>query len=144
MVEFALVGPILMALLFGVIEFSWTFNQVLDVRHGAREGARLAAVNFSPTGVVGDAQTALIVATICNRVDAPEEVRVSLELATAGADQPGDVGRVRVERDLDQLTGFYDQFLGNFEPNSTSVFMLEQEASWNPTSTPQSCPVTTP
>ena len=50
LVEFAILAPLLIMLLFGIIEFAWIFAQNLDVRHGAREGARLAAVNF-PAGV---------------------------------------------------------------------------------------------
>ena len=46
LVEFALIAPILFLLIFGVIEFGWAFSQNMDVRHGARETARLAAVNY--------------------------------------------------------------------------------------------------
>ena len=45
MLEFAIVLPLLLVLLFGIIEAAWAFNQQLEVRHGAREGARLVAVN---------------------------------------------------------------------------------------------------
>ena len=44
LVEMAVILPLLVLLLFGVIEASWAFAQANDVRHGAREGARLAAV----------------------------------------------------------------------------------------------------
>lgn len=138
MVEFAFVGPLLLTLLFGVIEFSWTFNQVLDSRHGAREGARLAAVNYTPSGAIGDAQTAIIVATICNRVDVPAETRITLSLPS-GARTPGSTATIRVERDLDQLTGFFDQFLRNVEPNGEATFILEQNVTWNAV-TDATCP----
>ena len=45
LVEFALLAPLLLLLLLGIIEFGWLFGQLNDVRHGAREGARFAAVN---------------------------------------------------------------------------------------------------
>ena len=45
LVEFALTAPFLILLLLGIIEFGWAFNQNLDVRHGARETARLVDVN---------------------------------------------------------------------------------------------------
>ena len=44
-VEFAVIAPVLFALLFGIIDFGWAFSQNLDVKHAAREGARLAVVN---------------------------------------------------------------------------------------------------
>jgi len=43
-VEFALVLPILIMLIFGVVEFGIAFGDFLAITHAAREGARLAAV----------------------------------------------------------------------------------------------------
>ncbi len=43
-VEFALVLPILVLLVFGIVEFGRAYNAYLSVTHAAREGARLAAV----------------------------------------------------------------------------------------------------
>ncbi len=42
--EFAVVAPVLLLLLFGMIEFGLIFQGQLAVTHAAREGARLAAV----------------------------------------------------------------------------------------------------
>ena len=42
--EFAIVVPFLLLLLFGMIEFGFVFQGQLAVTHAAREGARLAAV----------------------------------------------------------------------------------------------------
>src|SRR5690606_35915019 len=44
-VEFAFLVPLLILLLCGIIEVGWLFTQNLDVRHGAAEAARLAAVD---------------------------------------------------------------------------------------------------
>jgi hypothetical protein len=43
-VEFILVLPVLLALLVGVIDFGFLFNDVISVRQGARDGGRQAAV----------------------------------------------------------------------------------------------------
>lgn len=45
LVEFALVVPILLILVFGIIEFGLAFNDYIAVRNGSREGARVAVVN---------------------------------------------------------------------------------------------------
>ena len=43
-VEFALILPLLLALLFGIIEFGFVFKDQLSIQQAAREGARIAAV----------------------------------------------------------------------------------------------------
>lgn len=43
--EFALVFPIVLLMLFGIIEFSFLFQNQLSMVQSAREGARIAAVN---------------------------------------------------------------------------------------------------
>lgn len=49
MVEFALILPLLILVVFGVIEFGATFNDYQAVRQGTREAARAGAVgNFGP------------------------------------------------------------------------------------------------
>lgn len=42
--EFGVVVPLLLALMFGMFEFGFMFQGQLAVTHAAREGARLAAV----------------------------------------------------------------------------------------------------
>ncbi len=137
MVEFALVVPLLFGVLFGIVEAGWTFGQVLDMQHVAREGARLAAVNYQPTSDDGDLQTGELVAEICKRLESPDDGRVSLTFATDGS--AGALATIRVERDLDQLTGFFG-FLDTFEPASEVEFRLERPVSWNATTGMQVCP----
>ncbi len=51
-IEFALILPVLIVLIFGMIEFGRAYNAYLAVTHAAREGARLAAVgDFSVSEV---------------------------------------------------------------------------------------------
>ena len=128
LVEFALILPLLLVLLFGVIEASWAFAQQNDVRHGAREGARLAAVDF------GD------VTTIANEVCARMEVvypsktpTVTIEgLSASGT--VGGLGRITVSTSPDSLTGFIDPLIGSLKLESSLEFRLEQpatgEAAW--------------
>jgi hypothetical protein len=46
--ELALVLPILLVLLLGMLDFGKAFNEWIDETHLANEGARLAAVNYKP------------------------------------------------------------------------------------------------
>ncbi|OGD36176.1 hypothetical protein A2V94_03405 [Candidatus Atribacteria bacterium RBG_16_35_8] len=45
-VEFALVIPILIMLLFAILQFGLAFSRYVSLTHAAREGARLAAVGL--------------------------------------------------------------------------------------------------
>ena len=85
MVEFALVVPLLVGVLFTILEAGWAFGQVLDMQHVAREGARLAAVNYQPTNDEGADQTDELVAEICKRLERSDSGRVSLTFATDGS-----------------------------------------------------------
>jgi len=48
LVEFALVLPLLLVLLLGMLDFGKAFNYWIDSTHLANEGARWAAVNKNP------------------------------------------------------------------------------------------------
>lgn len=43
-VEFALILPVLMLIVVGIIEFGWLFNGKITLTSAAREGARVAAI----------------------------------------------------------------------------------------------------
>ncbi len=61
-VEFALVLPILVLILFGVIEFGGVYNAQLMVTGAAREGAREMAVGGDPADAEAAAAEAVVVA----------------------------------------------------------------------------------
>src|SRR5947209_1688940 len=50
LVELALVLPVLMLLLLGMLDFGKAYNGWIDQTHLANEGARLAAVNYGVGG----------------------------------------------------------------------------------------------
>jgi Flp pilus assembly protein TadG len=57
-VEFALLLPVLLLLLFGIIDFGRALNAQITLTQAAREGARLAAVGASSTSVTSRTQSA--------------------------------------------------------------------------------------
>jgi Flp pilus assembly protein TadG len=72
MAEFALCLPLLVMILFAVFQFGIIFVNYIEVSSAAREGARNAAVNGSPSGVNAAAQGAAAVAgTLGVAVSAP-------------------------------------------------------------------------
>jgi len=55
-VEFALVVPLLLALMFGIVDYGLWFGDSLNARQGVDQGARLAVVNdFSSACTTGSA-----------------------------------------------------------------------------------------
>jgi len=138
LVEFGLVAPLLFMLLFGIVEFGWAFLQFLDVRHGAREGARLAAVNYREAGASGTTQTDQIIDETCARMDQASNATITVTLP--GTASVGQRAQIQVTEDLDTLTGFLDGFLGGVTLTSDVDIRLEQDATWATRAKP--CPTT--
>jgi len=127
LIEFALVMPLLVLLIFGMVDAGWAFFQNLEVRHGAREAARLAAVDY------GTADQ--IIAETCDRMNVPSgstDVTVTLDHSPGTA--IGDKATVTVARpNHASLTGFLP-FFDNLNLTSTVEIRIEQPAtSWNNT-----------
>jgi Flp pilus assembly protein TadG len=139
-VEFALVAPLLFLLIGAVIEFGWAFHQMMDVRHGARETARLVAVNYRQTAnASGSTQTNQIVAAACLRMDAQVDVTVTLDQLTTAA--VGGTTEVTVTKPLQTLTGMLDFAFGDRTLSSGVQTRQEQVATWSETAaTGQACP----
>lgn len=55
-VEFALVLPLLLIMLFAIIDFGWVLTQQLSVSAAAREGARYYAIHNADTGAKDEAE----------------------------------------------------------------------------------------
>ena len=49
LVEFALVLPLLLALLCGIIDFGWLYYNQITLNNAAREGARYAVIHYDPS-----------------------------------------------------------------------------------------------
>jgi Flp pilus assembly protein TadG len=63
-VEFALVLPILMALVCGIVDFGRAFNAQLTVTHAARESVRVWALGGSQTDATARAEAAAVPLTV--------------------------------------------------------------------------------
>jgi Flp pilus assembly protein TadG len=128
LVEFALLAPLLILLVFGIIEFSWAFAQNLNVRHGAREGARLAAVDFP-----------LLVNEACGRMDIVSGASVTIASTdiNGGGVGVGDEVAVTMTAPYNPITGLFTSWLPA-SLDSTVAIRIEQTPSWTPGTT--SCP----
>ena len=123
LVEFALVAPFLIVLLFGIIEFAWLFGQDLTIKHGAREGARLAAVAFggNTTALTNETMSRMNVTTGSPTITFC--IKDGLVLPTGSMD-PGDGIKVTVFQTTSSLTGIMDWV---FPASLTSVVEIRAE-----------------
>lgn len=118
LVEFAFVAPFLLLLLLGTVELGWALGLNNDVRHGAREAARLAAVS-APS----------LQTSVCGSMDLSSGQTVEYEIIS-GSGATGSTGSVSVTVPAGSLSGA--PLISWVVPdtlNSTVEFRLEQDAS---------------
>ena len=124
LVEFAIAAPLLFLLVFGMIEFGWLFAKNTEIRHGAREAARLAVVDFGTENDIVDAA--------CARMGISTTAPVTVDLGRTG-DDPGDSVSVTVTADVPSLTGLLGWLLpSGYELTSSVEMYIEQVPSWSP------------
>jgi len=120
LVEFALIAPLLILLLIGIVELGWGLAQHIDVRHKARETLRVAIV---------DEPLSVIEARACQDDIVKSENIQSIDLTTSTTE--GDPISVTVTADLQMLTGLFDVFFGaSPQISSTAEGRIEQESSF--------------
>lgn len=133
LIEFALIAPLLLILVLGIVEFGWKFGQFNDVRHATREGARFAAVNAGTE--------AEIAAHVCAALDTLSAgiTGVAIDIDPGGG-EIGDIGTITVTVQVDPLTNA--PLISSFVPSELSSeidFRLEQPADWDDSLNPLSC-----
>jgi Flp pilus assembly protein TadG len=120
LVEFALIAPLLVLLLIGIVELGWGLAQHIDVRHKARETLRLAIV---------DEPLPEIEARACNDDIVKSGNIKNIALATSTTE--GDPISVTITADLQMLTGLFTPFFGsNPQISSTVEGRVEQKSSF--------------
>lgn len=131
LLEFAFIAPLLMLLLLGIVEFGFLLGEFNDVRHGAREGARAAAVN------AGD--NTLLRTETCDAMDLTANVAVQFTDSATGA--VGETATVSVQATVSSLSGL--GLIEVFMPStltSTVEFRLEQPSDdWSSDGSAVSC-----
>lgn len=128
-VEMALVTPFLVLLLLGIIEFGWAFSQNLDIKHGAREAARMLSVNEDPGGAGTQSQN--IISDVCDRMDLFPGTSVTLMRTGAAVDSTA-TARVSVAVGQNTLTGFLDWAIQpSMVIEATVETRLQREADWD-------------
>ena len=137
LVEFALVLPVLLVVILGVVDFSRAFGYKNDMTHLANSAARYAAVNGHPTGFSG--QNAIktgVIATAPTPLQPPGSGPISpgldIQFSFPGGDNThcvGDAVKVTVTARYHWL-GFLESHAGlpslGTDMSSSSTMRLEQ------------------
>jgi hypothetical protein len=144
MVELAIILPLFLAIVFGVIEFGITYNNLITIRQGTREAARQGAVgNFgsttscSLTGVSGspstDVQKLMCLAKQQIGLSyANTRVKVmsgSADFTSSGSFQKGESIIVCVEYPVDTMAKFVTPVLGSAVLKSKTSMRIETSYS---------------
>ena len=120
-------------LVMGIIDFGWILSTQQDVRHGAREAARVAAVN---TG-----STAAMATLVCGAMNVSSGSTVTFN---KGGGAIGNTGSVSLTSPVTSLTGFAKlPFANAIYPTTFTesvAFRLEQPASLWSDGESGSCP----
>lgn len=128
LVEMAMVLPLFIVLLFGIMETGWLFSQHMEVRHSSREAARIAAVS-SPDGNGGGFDATDIRDRVCDTTGLSGDTLTKIALTSTGADI-GDNATVEITADYQSLTGLLDPLFGAITINNFVDFRLEQPRLW--------------
>lgn len=116
LVEFAVLLPLLIMVVLGIVEFGFALSQELDVRHGAREATRMIATDDYD------------LVTACNRMNLASGATITLAGAGAGV---GGEATVTVQAPLQTITGFFDSWLPA-GLNAQAKSRIEQDpTSWS-------------
>ena len=144
MVELAIILPLFLVLVFGVIEFGLTYNNLITLRQGTREAARQGAVgNFgstttcSLTGVTGSPSTDIqkLMCLAKNQIGlnyANTRVKIlsgSADFSTSGTFQKGEALIVCVEYPVDKMATFVTPVLGGAVLKTKTAMRIETSYS---------------
>lgn len=132
--EFALILPLMVTLLFGVIDFGFTFANWLAVRDGSRQGARQAVVAETS----GDSTCTVVGGGL---MSSTTREAVCLTKASVGLDESetrvkivvddyieGAMLAVCVQYPADSLTGFFSPLLDDKVVRSKVEMRIEELA----------------
>jgi hypothetical protein len=119
LVEFALLLPVLLLILMGIIQFGIIFNGQVTVTSAAREGARLAVVGADDEQVKDRVEEAAV-ALLLN-IDRDDDIEINRAV-------DGDEGKlsVKVDGEVDIIVPLLGMFTGeSFVLSSESVMRVE-------------------
>ena len=125
-IEFAIVLPVLILLLFGIIEFSILFYDKAVITNASREGAR-AGIVYRSTGPVSDTEIEEVVLDYCADYLITFGETSSLTISTTPGFEAGDPLTVTVTYDYQFLVlpNFVTALTGGINLAAITVMRME-------------------
>ncbi len=114
MVEFAMILPVILLILMGIVEFGRFYNAWLMVSHASREGARMASLGASTLQVEERVDTVML---------AYDTERIAVVISPSSARSRGDMVTVDVTYDMDPLTPLIGAITGGTVHLNTKTVM---------------------
>lgn len=128
LVEFALILPLLLALVLGVVEFGVNLHQAQSIRSATHSAARSAAVVANPPGSCSTAATGPTRDLVCDLRNRSGLDDVQVRLVLPDGWSKGAPLIVCSQRRNSDLTGFFP-FLSEGTTTSRSEYRIEREGS---------------
>ena len=110
-VEFALVLPLLLLLIFGAMDFGWLFFNKIQVNNASREGARYAAIHWKESNFEDDTKN---LAMACAPGSVVTVNNQSVEVT------------ISVKKDVNVLTGVTSTIIGDSVELTASCTMRKE------------------
>lgn len=98
-VEFALILPVLLIMVLGMLEFSRAYNTQISLSNAAREGARVMAIHDDSDQAI---EAAIAAAPSVSPAIGAGDVTIS-----PASCSPGDQIEFQIDYDLSLMTGFF-------------------------------------
>jgi uncharacterized protein (UPF0333 family) len=105
MVEFALIIPVLLLIVIGIIEFGFMFGSYLSLTNASREAVRYVSLGGTDAAAETRAKEVAIILV-------PDRMRVTISPSNTLRNR-GDSVSVDITYDYEFLTPFMNRFLGN-------------------------------